>query len=835
MPTITFTTPEGQVWSRQLTADRPVTWAKKAGIAPDPYTITTAGLLTLPPQTYKEPIDGQNSNTYMTTVQATDAAGLFSTIFVTGTVTDVATTAPLPRRANVYLIEDIDRGLGTTASPYNEIDDEALNALALQFQDYINIVGLAVDVPTERASEAAAGYSQIFPAYETDRPNLITYTSTPTHFKTVAQLEALVKIGPMVGNAITGNAGTPTRGYRISGDPEYAAAKLVADDLIAKAKLHGNPTSTDPLNKLWIFVCSADTCWAQAQYQAIELGQCRDFNDRVIILKPSKQNSIRDVNARKYIWNNTWKTSGVPGKFGDLYLIQAGINPVSRQEVAMNDTTTAGKSWYDTYLRGHGALGAFIEGLHYSPDSDANQNMYFRAADAWALFWLIEAIRQKTFGPGNASNGGGGFRLYNTGEKWVDSAAGGGVIATTNYSPSMYADDTAKPMPITKFRNFYAEAFDRSKAARTTTPDFTLYERETLGGTAPATLTVTGTPPNGTVNAAYSYQYGTAGGSGTKTFAATSIPAGLTMSSAGLLSGAPTTAATYNISVTVSDTTGTSVAKVNAIVIAAAGALDATTTAWINAAVAAGGVAPSGARQTQYNNLIVALKASTAWATRDRVLIGATHDPVFARFDVKSATQVLAVVGTPVFVVNNGYHANAAGYLTDTFNPTVAGQNYAQDNAGIMLACSSSDMALSGGGRMITQGNTTTSYVSITPRANSTDPATTNFVARLNNTAAVNINNVEGKDFYTISRSAAASFRRSKHKAQFASTSASATSTALQNLAFRYLADAATTPAYALTGNSLRFVSIGAAVSTAEETAFYDAYAAYIVAIGQTV
>ena len=82
-------------------------------------------------------------------------------------------------------------------------------------------------------------------------------------------------------------------------------------------------------------------------------------------------------------------------------------------------------------------------------------------------------------------------------------------------------------------------------------------------GTTPPGNTVTVTSPGnqtGTVGTAASLQvHGTDSASGqTLTYSATGLPAGLSISSSGLISGTPTTAATSNVTVTATDTTGAS-------------------------------------------------------------------------------------------------------------------------------------------------------------------------------------------------------------------------------------------------------------------------------------
>ncbi|MGA0893857.1 MAG: beta strand repeat-containing protein, partial [Ilumatobacteraceae bacterium] len=74
----------------------------------------------------------------------------------------------------------------------------------------------------------------------------------------------------------------------------------------------------------------------------------------------------------------------------------------------------------------------------------------------------------------------------------------------------------------------------------------------TLVAVNPVSIT-TASLPAATVDAAYSTTLVAAGGSGTYTWTATGVPAGMSLSSTGVLSGTPTAAATSSISFTVSD------------------------------------------------------------------------------------------------------------------------------------------------------------------------------------------------------------------------------------------------------------------------------------------
>lgn len=93
---------------------------------------------------------------------------------------------------------------------------------------------------------------------------------------------------------------------------------------------------------------------------------------------------------------------------------------------------------------------------------------------------------------------------------------------------------------------FSVKVTDSSTTPQSATQSLTL----TISGSiSPTTL------PAGTVGTAYSQQLSATGSSGTFTYAVTSgsLPAGLTLSSTGLLSGTPTTAATSTFTVTATD------------------------------------------------------------------------------------------------------------------------------------------------------------------------------------------------------------------------------------------------------------------------------------------
>jgi Putative Ig domain len=108
---------------------------------------------------------------------------------------------------------------------------------------------------------------------------------------------------------------------------------------------------------------------------------------------------------------------------------------------------------------------------------------------------------------------------------------------------------------------------------------FTVTATDTVGASASQSYTVTINPPvtitttslpDGTLGASYSQTINATGGTGTLTFSApvASLPPGLTLSSAGLLSGTPLTPGSFPFTVTASDSVGASGSQGYTVVIA---------------------------------------------------------------------------------------------------------------------------------------------------------------------------------------------------------------------------------------------------------------------------
>ena len=119
--------------------------------------------------------------------------------------------------------------------------------------------------------------------------------------------------------------------------------------------------------------------------------------------------------------------------------------------------------------------------------------------------------------------------------------------------------------------------------------NFTITATDTVGATAsqaytvviaPAIVVSPATLPNGLVSQAYSQTITNTGGTGAVTFSVSSgtIPNGLTLTPGGLLSGTPTTANTFNFTITATDTVGATGSQAYTIIILAPITYTVTTT-----------------------------------------------------------------------------------------------------------------------------------------------------------------------------------------------------------------------------------------------------------------
>lgn len=146
----------------------------------------------------------------------------------------------------------------------------------------------------------------------------------------------------------------------------------------------------------------------------------------------------------------------------------------------------------------------------------------------------------------------------------------------------------------------------------------TISVRDSNGQTQIQTVSVTVNPPpalilgatdlpsTGTVGVAYSGSVLASGGVGALTWSANGLPAGVSISASGVISGTPTSAGTYNAILTVTDTLGTTTSVTGAIVISPSAIIEPSCTKPIGAT---GGLSGKG-RITAVNGNVITYKNS---------------------------------------------------------------------------------------------------------------------------------------------------------------------------------------------------------------------------------
>src|SRR5262245_27860031 len=96
---------------------------------------------------------------------------------------------------------------------------------------------------------------------------------------------------------------------------------------------------------------------------------------------------------------------------------------------------------------------------------------------------------------------------------------------------------------------------------------------------------------------------------------------------------------------------------------APASSLDASTTAWVSAVVAAGGTV-SAARQTIVDTLIRSLKAHSLFSVHDRIWLLASENTQSALIDIVNLSS--ATNSGATFTADQGYAGNASSTFVDT-------------------------------------------------------------------------------------------------------------------------------------------------------------------------
>lgn len=187
----------------------------------------------------------------------------------------------------------------------------------------------------------------------------------------------------------------------------------------------------------------------------------------------------------------------------------------------------------DTQQSGTGALSISVSGpaiTTSSPLPDADANSFYKA----------------TF---SATGGTPPYKwfLFGNGPPGLTMDQNSGILSGTPPTPGPF--------------NFNVQVIDNASA--TSTQPFTLLVNQ------PLVIPNTSPLPNATVGAAYTYTFNASGGEAPYTFAVqvspfnpNALPAGLSLSAKGVVSGTPTTTGTSNFTIFLTDNTGTEINKV---------------------------------------------------------------------------------------------------------------------------------------------------------------------------------------------------------------------------------------------------------------------------------
>lgn len=326
-----------------------------------------------------------------------------------------AVAAPLSRLA-IHIDSDIDT--------VGERDDISAMALWLGNQDDFNLLGFTCSPPDGNHQE----YINCINAYASDRAEIISKPGiTASDFKTGAELLSLVVDGA--------NIDAPSRGYRLTGESQYAEAHAAAQLLIANARNHGDPASGDPTRKLWVAVQGGYVTLAQALYEAMDPAgplELPDILDRIRVVGQPNWNSRQAPNSWNYIFGNAWPASGTPGMFGDLWMICGYLQwHAFNRDNGTTDTTF----WNEITARS--AFGTHLRNTLTRPNASF-RSPHFRAGDAGIWFWLKSAKDLGSFDPTNPANLCGAYRTYEGRNPWPSQTVGYGAgsgIQTANPNP----------------------------------------------------------------------------------------------------------------------------------------------------------------------------------------------------------------------------------------------------------------------------------------------------------------------------------------------------------------------------------------------------------------
>ncbi|TIO14922.1 MAG: hypothetical protein E5X86_22650 [Mesorhizobium sp.] len=233
---------------------------------------------------------------------------------------------------------------------------------------------------------------------------------------------------------------------------------------------------------------------------------------------------------------------------------------------------------------------------------------------------------------------------------------------------------------------------------------------------------------------------------------------------------------------------------------------------------------PTESRKALIDTFITSLKTAGVWTKLDALWVMAAADEQAARQNWKQDLYNLTAISSPTFTADRGFTNNGStSHLTTGFTPSTAGGQWTLDSA--HLGVWSRTNAVVAGAVMGGRTTSTTGQALMTLRSTS-DVCT----VRINQDGTVSSTNTNSSGDFIARRSVAASAALYRNGAVV--VSGAAVSTTLPAAAI--VIGGINTGGVVTTSNTyeLAQASLGATLSDAEITAFYNAKLTYLQAVG---
>ncbi|NUP52749.1 MAG: glycoside hydrolase [Catenulispora sp.] len=275
-------------------------------------------------------------------------------------------------------------------------------------------------------------------------------------------------------------------------------------------------------------------------------------------------------------------SSPPPTTYPNLAASYNNVGITADNNTAPGNLDGGGYSFSQTALtNAHAAPGAQItaSGLTYTMptaaagtnDNTVPQNQIITMSGTGTLGFLLTSSYGPATGTGTLTYTDGSTQSYtlNSADWWSTTPATGSTLAVSSTYQNRQGNTTAaqsgnifsEPITLTAGKTLASVQLPAGSAVTSGTPALHIFALSTTTGTTP-TNTVTVTSPgnqSGTVGTAITpvqLQATDSATGQTLTYTATGLPAGLTLSTTGQITGTPTTATTATVTVTATDTTG---------------------------------------------------------------------------------------------------------------------------------------------------------------------------------------------------------------------------------------------------------------------------------------